>query len=319
MHNNIHRDSAYINCLADFIRDEYNINAIGITPAKRGYYGETWRLETADARYFVKLDYLPRHQGIFQNSLPVVEYLCDSGIDFISRIVKTRGRKLHSRFNSAVLAIFEWIDGENIETDDTKTPEYQMLCKIYPLTKYGFNIPAIEFSDIMAIRFYEKWDRLKNAPPNRVSGRVCSLLEHHSQKLLHRASHLAHFASLCQNDKSGFYITHGDAGGNFFAGSNGKNYIVDWDEVMYAPPERDAWVMCCRGWARKLFNDTLRENNIPYELRPKRLAFHCYHMFFLYLGEFLEDFTSHGIIENIEEYFSAGYFIEERIQFADKL
>jgi hypothetical protein len=39
--------------------------------------------------------------------------------------------------------VFEWIDGENIETDDTKTSEYQMLSIIYPLTKKGFS-PSFE-------------------------------------------------------------------------------------------------------------------------------------------------------------------------------
>jgi hypothetical protein len=42
-------------------------------------------------------------------------------------------------------------------------------------------------------------------------------------------------------------------------------------------------------------------------------------MYFLYLGEFLDDFMLHGIINSIEEYFSDGYFMVERIQFADKV
>ena len=67
-------------------------------------------------------------------------------------------------------------------------------------------------------------------------------------------------------DSSHVYLTHGDAGGNFFVCGN-RNYIFDWDEVMYAPLERDAWVMGCYDWARKLFNDTLRANGIPYQLR----------------------------------------------------
>ena len=216
-----------------------------------------------------------------------------------------------------MFGVFEWIDGKNIETDDTKISEYQMLCKIYPLTKQGFDIPTVKFSDDTAIRFYEKWEKLKDVPLNEANDAVHSIFEHHSEKLSHCALRLSHFASLCQKKKADFYFTHGDAGGNFFVG-NGRNYFVDWDEVMYAPLERDAWVMCCRDWARKLFNDTLRENNIQYTLRPERLAFYCYHMFFHYLGEFLEDFTLHGKSKRIEDYFDDGW-IEERIQFADKI
>ena len=34
------RDSAYLACLSDFIRREYQLEACSITPAKRGYYGD---------------------------------------------------------------------------------------------------------------------------------------------------------------------------------------------------------------------------------------------------------------------------------------
>ena len=316
MYNNIHRDSEYMDSLKGFIHKTYHINVISITPAKRGYYGETWRLETIDNHYFVKLDYSSRHQKLFQNSLSVVEYLCNNGIDFINKIVKTCNAELYSIFDSAVLCVFEWIDGENIETDDTKTPEYQMLSKIYPLTKKGFNIPTVEFSDNTAIRFYEKWENLKKAPQSEANNAVLRVLEKHSEKYSHRALRLSYFSTLCQKDKSDFYITHGDAGRNFLVG-NGRNYIVDWDEVMYAPIECDAWEMCCHDWARKLFNDTLRENNIGYTLRLERLAFFCYYMFFFLTGEFIEDFL-HGKCETIEDAFDESW-LEERIQFADKI
>ena len=318
MYNTIHRDSDYTNSLKDFICKEYSIDAIAIAPAKRGYYGETWKLETNKRNYFVKIDYFPRHQNVFRNSLPVMQYLCDNGIDFIGAIVKTIRGELFSCFNAAILAVFDWIDGVNIETDDTKTPEYQMLCKIYPLTKLGFDIPTIAFSDDTATRFFDKWESLKKLTASDANDKVKAILEYRSDELLHRRARLKHFASLCQGDTDDFYITHGDAGGNFFVAKD-KNYIVDWDEVMYAPLERDAWVMGCREWARKLFNDTLREHNIGYELRPERLAFYCYHMYFLYLSEFLDDFMLHGILSNIEEYFDEGYFMYERINFADMI
>jgi len=84
MYNNVHRDSGYINNLINFIHKEYDLNATHISPANRGYYGETWKLETCRYNYFVKIDYFPRHQKLFRNSLPVVQYLCESGIDFIN-------------------------------------------------------------------------------------------------------------------------------------------------------------------------------------------------------------------------------------------
>ena len=124
-------------------------------------------------------------------------------------------------------------------------------------------------------------------------------------------------AQQCQNDGGDFYLTHGDAGGNFYVGKE-RNYIFDWDEAMYAPLERDAWVMGCYDWARKLFNDTLKENGIPYQLRMERLAFYCYHMYFFYLGEFLMVHPLSDQSQSILEYLENGW-AKYRVGFADTL
>jgi hypothetical protein len=243
-----------------------------------------------------------------------VEYLCDNGIKFIPAVIRTKSDTLYSYFDSAVLGLFEWVDGKNIETDETKTAEYQMLCEIYPLTKQGFDIPTITFSDNAAANVYEKWEALKTESQNSA---ILLTLEKYRDRLSHCASRLTHISSICRNDTDHFYFTHGDAGGNFFAGKE-RNYFVDWDEISYSPIERDAWVMCCHDWARNLFNDTLSKNNIPYQLRPERLAFYCYHMLFWYLGEFLSDFAKPGIAERIDDYFDNGW-IWDRVAFADTI
>lgn len=116
MYSKVERSEKYITQLLDFVQHMYGIEAVSIAPAKRGYYGETWQLATANSRYFLKLDYSP-HQSVYEKSFPVVEHLCNNGIDFISRIVKTANGSLSSRFDGAVLGLFDWIDGENIETD----------------------------------------------------------------------------------------------------------------------------------------------------------------------------------------------------------
>lgn len=316
MHNGILRDKKYIHRLQEAIYDQYGITAADITPANRGYYGETWKVH-ADSDFFLKMDYLPFHQKKFQQSLSVIEYLCESGIDFVGKIIKTRHNKLCSDFDTAVIGLFEWIDGKNLETDETKSTEYQMLCQIYLLTKPGLEIPTALFSNDAAIRFYQQWEMLKTAPKTNANYTVLSTFEHFKEEISHCAARLSHFAKLCRQDKNAFYLTHGDAGGNFFIG-NGQNYILDWDEAMYAPIERDAWVMGCYDWARKLFNDTLKASGIPYQLRPERLAFYCYHMYFFYLSEFL---TVHPISNNnqkITEYFTEGW-IKNRIKFADTI
>ena len=285
-HNDLPRDASYIARLKRAIRDQYGISATEMTPASRGYYGETWRVSGGGGEYFLKMDCLPFHRERFCRGLSVVEHLCENGVDFAGRVVKTLGGGLCFEFDSAVSAMFDWVEGENLETDGTKAEEYRLMYRIYALTKPGLDIPSETFSDGAAARFYSQWDALKSSPQSAADLALISALDRFGEEFSHCAARLTHFAAQCQSDTGGFYLTHGDAGGNFFVG-NGRNYIFDWDEAMYAPVERDAWVMGCYGWARSLFNDTLKAGGIPYELRPERLAFYCCHMYFFYLGEYM--------------------------------
>ena len=170
MYSSIIRTNEYICALSDFIKLEYGIYAHSIIPAKRGFYGETWRLNTKNHNYFVKLNYSNAHKQIYERSFPVMEHLRNNGIDFISQVIKTKSGKLSSAFDGAVLGVFNWINGDNIETDETKALEYQMLAKIYTVPFNGLSIRSEDFSGNSSNRFFNQWNSLDNnvvykAPP----------------------------------------------------------------------------------------------------------------------------------------------------------
>jgi len=316
LYSNVPRDSAYKNRLCDFIRQTYGLEPGQITPAKRGFYGETWRLDTACGRFFVKLDYSDAHKGVYERSFPLIEHLRGHGIGFISKIVKTSRGELCVQFDGAVLGIFEWIDGENIETDDTKWPEYQMLAKVYTVPTAGLTLRREDFSARSAAMFFRLWNRLKRAPTEEGAARVLTLFEHNRSRLEHWAKRLSHFSGACEGDLSHFFITHGDAGGNLIADGD-RFFLVDWDDPILAPPERDAWFMCPHEWAADVFHRALRQNGIRYTLRPERLAYYIYHYIFFYLTEYLEGFPKANTAKEIEEYFEG--WLMERVRHADTM
>ena len=262
-------------------------------------------MDAAGCAYFLKLVYSAAHRGIFERSFPVVQHLNDHGIGFISRIVKTRDGRLSAFYDGAAAGLFHWIDGENFETDETKIPEYDMLARVYAVPADGLDIRREDFAGSSAGRFFAQWDVLDD-PPTR------ALFERRRDVLECRAGRLRRFAGHCQGDAAAFYITHGDAGGNLITGGDGRLCIVDWDDPMLAPPERDAWVMCGKPWAKCVFEKALRRHGISHILRSKWLAYYCYHYFFWYLTEFLNERTDAGII--------AGYldgWITESLAYAD--
>jgi len=140
LYSNAKRTKEYIDKLLNFIRHEYSIDAININLAKRGYYGETWQIETLGCSYFVKAVYSPAHKNIYKKSFPIIEHINKHGIDFISKIMKSKTGSLFTLFDDAVFGIFDWIEGENKEDEQSKVHEYQLLAKVYTVPTDGLDI-----------------------------------------------------------------------------------------------------------------------------------------------------------------------------------
>lgn len=124
MNKIIEQTSKYRNALASFLSKEYSLKNVLLTPAKRGFFGETWRADSNGKSYFVKLVYFEQYKPFYEHSFEVVDFLCRNGIDFINTIVQTTEGRLFTNFNEAVLGVFHWLDGENVETNETKPIEY---------------------------------------------------------------------------------------------------------------------------------------------------------------------------------------------------
>ena len=313
-------NAAYIDRLANFIRQEYLLEPLSVTPAKRGYFGETWKLCTAESAYFLKLDYTSPHKTVYANSFPVLEHLWNHGIDFVSRIVKSKNGELYTCFSSAVVGVFAWIDGENIQNEQTKPREYQMLARVYAIPPADLRISRDVFSAQSAELFFAEWTRLREGLKDDAANQMLALFEENELKIRHRAERLALFADRCKPDTSHFYITHGDAGGNLVVNGD-KFFIVDWEEARYAPPERDGWFCLHWDWAMDAFHNGLRQSGIDYTLRPERLAYYCYHMFFWYMFAYLATYAAgndkESIIAAMTGFFSC--WIEDNLLFADTI
>ena len=99
--------------------------------------------------------------------------------------------------------------------------------------------------------------------------------------------------------------------------NNEKYYIVDWDNPILAPPERDAWVMCSRDWARDIFSKALEKNGIIHTFCMEKLAYYCYDFFFFYLIAYLDGFTENDSIQTIKDYIDG--WIKDSIEYADRV
>jgi hypothetical protein len=290
-----------------------------VEEAKRGYYGETWKVKTGSNVYFVKIVYSKSHKEKYAGSFYVIDYLNAAGINFISIIIKTYDGKLFSKFNSGILGVFSWIDGENAEDDAAKNAEIKMLSKIYSVSKPGLKIPIENFNIETVKLFYSQWEQLKGLSQNISVIKILELLNEKEEILKKRKEIVLKTAENYARDKYNYYITHGDAGGNVMK-NNKKYYLVDWDDPVYAPPERDMWFYLDNIKFINKCNEEFKKHGVNHKLNMEGLIYYCYKSFFWYLTLYLKTYFENdkndiSIIEELKDYFNG--WIEKKITFIE--
>ena len=318
MYGGVVRSEEYRQALMREVERAYGVKALAMTPAQRGYFGETWKIDAQNASYFLKLVYAPAHQPVYRRGLTALAHLQANGVRDVGRVIKTLNGECFIPYDAATLALFEWIDGENLQNEQTKLAEYQILARVYAVPTEGAALARDAFGTAGADAFFGQWARLAHAD-DEASARVLAVLEGQRARLMRRAERLAMFAKRCAGDDGPFFITHGDAGGNIIV--NGDTHtLIDWDGACLAPPERDAWFCLHWPWAMRAFNDALRGQNIAYTLRPERLAYYAYHTSFYYLTEYMQtvfDLGAESMDEALSQFFTG--WIEEEIACADAM
>jgi hypothetical protein len=305
--------------LKKFLKETYQLDAISVEEAKRGYYGETWKVETNSDVCFVKIVYSKSHKEKYESSFGVMDYLNSTGINFISKIIKTYDGKLFSKYNSGILGVFSWIDGENVEDDNAKIAEIKMLSKIYSVSRSGLNIPVEDFGIEIVEQFYSQWKQLKGLNQNSSAIKIVELFNEKEEILKKRKEIVLKMAEICEKDKCNYYITHGDAGGNVMK-NNKKYYLVDWDDPVYAPPERDMWFYLDNIKFINKCNEEFKKHGLDYKLNRERLIYYCYKSFFwyltLYLKTYFENYKNNiSIIKELKDYFNG--WIDKKIAFIE--
>lgn len=145
----------------------YGLKITGITEAKRGFFGETWRLETNISTYFVKIVYCDYHKENYQSSFTVIDFMLNKNIDFISLTVKTKNGDFYCNFNGGIMGFFKFIEDDN--TEDYPIERLFELAKIYNLNLKDLKIETEAFDTAVLKKL--SWLEMKVSSENTVTAR----------------------------------------------------------------------------------------------------------------------------------------------------
>src|SRR3569832_838092 len=252
--------------LIDCLNANYGIAATNLMllPLGADMNASVYKTETHDGKsYFVKLK-RGHHPDI---SVTLLAFLQASGIQQIIPPIKTIDGKLTQHINNFTLIVYPFVDGQNgfcrHLTDDQWIVLGKALKQIHEL-----DVPPSIKNQIKKETYSSKWRKIVRSLVDHIDREdfvgdetalefQAFMKEYQSvtHRLLNRAEALS---QVIQKQSPKFVLCHSDMlGGYILIDGSGAIYIVDWDEPIMAPKERD--LMFVGGGVANVWNNPREE------------------------------------------------------------
>ena len=221
----------------------YDLSGITVRAAARGFVAETFVIEHPSGQYFAKIVPVSRYSAHFEESLPVLAALARAGITQIPQVFLTVRGGYSVRSEDRILALFSHIAGK-------WTPEYDferyvnLIATIHCRTQdvvakpkrdtFALPCAASLIKGVKAVLLRSPLDEYERRLKKIVGG-LAGELEQDVERVQEWGDRLR----VCRDIE--FVITHGDGPGNVVKDESGEIYLIDWDDVLLAPRERDTW------------------------------------------------------------------------------
>jgi spectinomycin phosphotransferase len=251
--------------IIDCLNTAYGIKVVAFTflPLGADANASVYKAETQEQlSYFIKLK-RGHHHDI---GIAVMELLHNAGIQQIISPIKTIQSHPTQRIDDFTLIVYPFIEGQDgfsrTLTDEQWLTLGNALRKIHEI-----HVPPLIQHQIRKEAYSPKWrEILKSLYPHidtELSGdeitlKLLAFMKKNIltiQRLVDRAEQLA---QILQNESPQLVLCHSDIhGGNVLMDGNNTIYIVDWDDPIMAPKERD--LMFINGGVANVWNKTHEE------------------------------------------------------------
>lgn len=234
----------------------YAIPAAGLVFVPEGECGVSYRVDCADGRrFFLKLWSDQRQARLLRQrlavNLPLTRELFVQGlVTNLSYPIPTCTGSLSSEFGRYDLALFRYIDGrpapgysaeENSILHQQIAGTMARLHHAAPLLRSPLPQRSA-FETGFAADLRRGLDALDNVRSYARPGlaRLRELLLPRRKDLLHQLAAVENLAGPAQRNARTLVLCHTDMGGNnLLVDPDGQVYVLDWDELILAPPEHD--------------------------------------------------------------------------------
>lgn len=241
--NQLVSDQFIISCLHTY----YGIDVAGlaILPLGADIDASVYKAVATDLRvYFVKV----KRARFDDMGVRVVERLFDEGIKQVIAPVKTLQGLLAQQTEEFIVIVYPFIEGQDGFSRDLTDSQWGMLGRALRQV-HELEVPQDMQKGIRREGYDPKWRYVLRSLfihiqahkyPDEVGLKLLTFMQAHMptiSRLLDRAEFLG---QRLQGQTQQYVLCHSDIhAGNVLIGQNDDIFIVDWDEVILAPKERD--------------------------------------------------------------------------------
>ena len=239
-------ESAITECL----RASYGLAVIEIAFLPIGYDASAWVYRvTADGgqSYFLKL----RRGTVHAASVTVARFLKERGIGQVVAPIPTRAGQLSARLKDYTLLLYPWIEGRtgaqaDGDLSDDRWIEYGALVRRIHETRLPSDLSeAIPSEDFVLKHGWSETIRrfvsvMRQEHDNPYEHRFARLWRQHDAEIMRVVEQAERLGSLLGHRQRDFVLCHGDIHtSNLLVTPDGRLFVVDWDQPILAPRERD--------------------------------------------------------------------------------
>jgi len=231
--------------LKQLLKHNYGFSVNSINDAPRQFVAETYFVETDHEKFFCKVISKQLFIPAVIDSLPVLNKMHELGQNRINYPISTLKGDLSVTDNGSLVVLFNYIDAPQSYDYDNFTLG-KLLAEIHQLSEQMNAItPKEMFRFKHADIFEKKLEELVQLKSSNVTEQTASaLLQENHEDLIRLYKVFRNISLTCQkSDDWQMILTHGDAPGNILVNSPTDFYIVDWDDILFAPSERDLWFL----------------------------------------------------------------------------
>jgi len=236
------------NLIVDCLKSDYGIDAIAVTflPIGADINASVYRADSSgQSSYFVKLK-RGHHNDL---SVEIVELLHDAGIQQVIPPLKTISGQSTARIKDFILIVYPFVKGQDGFTRSLTDIQWvelgNALKQIHEIV-----VPPSTQNHLRKEVYSPKWrksvrelyDCIDASTPasDEIGFKLSKFMKENRgviQRLVDRSEQLC---QKLQDESPEFVLCHSDIhGGNVLIDGKGAIYIVDWDDPIMAPKERD--------------------------------------------------------------------------------